>query len=78
MQKERPYQVVTYSSDIGSDEKMDYDCFVDAVKAAQRFRKEEEYAAVYVRSQRKAYVVFGDVYAPVFADWVSVAKLEYA
>lgn len=78
MMKEKPYQVVTYSSDVGSDEKMDYDYFVDAVKAAKKYRKEEEYAAVYVRSQKKAYVVFGDVEAPVFSDWVSIAKLGSA
>lgn len=74
--KERPFLVVTYSSDIGSDEKLDYDCFTDAVKAARKFRKTEQYAAVYVRPQKKAYVVFGDVDTSVFADWVSVARLE--
>lgn len=33
--KERPFQVIVWSDDIGSDEKMDYDCFTDAVKAAR-------------------------------------------
>lgn len=75
--KERLFQVVVWSNDIGSDEKMDYDCFTDAVKAARKFRKREQYAAVYVRPQKKAYVVFGDVDTPVFADWVSVARLEH-
>lgn len=75
--KERPFQVIVWSDDIGSDEKMDYDCFTDAVKAARKFRKTEQYAAVYVRPQKKAYVVFGDVNTPVFADWVSVARLEH-
>lgn len=74
--KEKPFQVVVWSNDIGSDEKMDYDCFTDAVKAARKFRKTEQYAAVFVRSQKKAYVVFGDVNTPVFSDWVSVARLE--
>ena len=75
--KQKPFQVVTWSSDCGSDEKLDYDCFTDAVKAARKFRKTEQYAAVFVRSQKKAYVVFGDVTTPVFADWVSVTRLEW-
>ena len=74
--KERPFQVVTWSNDIGSDEKMDFDCFTDAVKEARKYRKTEQYAAVYVRPQKKAYVVFGDVSALVFAEWVSVSRLE--
>ena len=75
--KERPYLVVVWCEECGSDEKMDFDSLVEAFKDAKRYQEEWDYAAVYVRDQKKAYVVFGDVDTPVFADWVSVVRLEY-
>lgn len=44
---ERRYQVVTYSRDIGSDEHMDYPTLKQAVREAKKYRKSEEFAAVY-------------------------------
>ena len=71
---ERRYQVVTYSSDIGSDEKMDFSRFSEAVRDAKKYRKTEEYAAVYDRITKTAFVIFGSLYTPVFSDFVSVAE----
>ena len=45
------YQVVTYSSDIGTDEKMDFDRMSDAIKEARRWLSREE--ASYVYDQQK-------------------------
>ena len=66
------YQVVTWSSDIGSDEKMDFATFAEAKKEANRYRKTEEYAAIYDYVTKTARVIFGTPYTDVFADWVKV------
>lgn len=71
---ERRYQVVTYSEDIGSDEKMDFSRLSDAVSDAKKYRKAEEYAAVYDRITKTAFVIFGSLYTPVFADFVAVTE----
>ena len=71
---ERRYQVVTYSSDIGSDEHMDFSRLSEAIKDAKRYRKTEEYAAVYDRTTKTAFVVFGEPWLPVFADFVTVTE----
>ena len=68
----RRYQVVTYSRDIGSDGKMDFDNLRPAITAASRYRNKEEYAAVYDRIENIAFLVFGDVTTPVFVDSVRV------
>lgn len=70
------YQVVTCSHDIGSDEKMDYDSFTKAIREAKKYRKTEEYAAIYDTLFQTAHVVFGDIARPVFADWVRVMPLK--
>lgn len=69
------YEVCTYSNDIGTGERMDFDRLSDAIKDAKTYRKTEEYAAVYDRIAKIAYVVFGNPLTPVFCDWVTV--LEY-
>ena len=66
------FEVVTWSSDIGSDEKMDFPTLAEALKDARRYRKTEEYAAVYDRENKIAHVVFGNPYQDVFAKWVKV------
>ena len=66
------YQVVTHSFDIGADEKFDYSTKAEAVKAARGYRKTEDYAAVYDRETKTAFVVFGNPFINVFADWVKV------
>ena len=66
------YQVVTWSSDIGSDSHMDYSRFSDAATAAGKFRGCEEYAAVYDHKTKTAYIIFGDPETPVFSDFVTV------
>ena len=70
------YQVVTYSQDIGSDEKMDYPKLTEAIKAAEKYKGKEEYAAVYDREKKVAFVVFGDIETPVFNDSVYVISIE--
>ncbi len=66
------YEVVTYSSDIGTDSRLDFFRLADAVKDAKRYQKTEEYAAVFDREYGIAYVVFGDLQTAVFADFVKV------
>lgn len=74
---ERRYQVVTYSSDIGSDGKMDFSRFSDAVMDAKKYRKTEEYAAVYDHNSKTAFVVFGDPRTNVFCDYVNVIDIDF-
>lgn len=68
----RRYQVVTYSWDIGTDERMDFDRLTDAIKDARRYRKQEEYAAVFDSDYKIAYVIFGNPYTKVFREYVKV------
>lgn len=69
---EKRYQVVTWSYDIGSDERMDFTTLAEAVKEAKSYQDSEEYAAVYDRNKKTAFVVFGELHTDVFADWVKV------
>jgi hypothetical protein len=69
------YQVVTYSGDVGIDEKLDFRRKKDAIAHARLYRGREEYAAVYDEKTRTATVVFGSLFAPVFTDRVEVTKL---
>lgn len=70
------FQVVTWSNDIGSDEKMDFDGLQSAIKEAKKYRKREEYAAVYDNFFKIAILVFGDISAPVFTDNIKVIPLS--
>lgn len=70
------YQVVTYNSLCGSDEMMDYTNLTEAIKEANKYQRSEEYAAVYDRESKIAFVVFGDVETPVFSDWVKVITIS--
>ena len=75
---ERSYQVVTYSRDIGSDEHMDYITLKQAVREAKKYRKSEEFAAVYDYYSKIAYVVFGGMDLArdkVFSDSVTIAEI---
>ena len=67
--------VTTWSRDIGSDEHKDFRTKAEAIKECRKYRKSEEYGAVYYQWKRIAYVVFGDVDTPVFADGVTVVKM---
>ena len=68
------YLVITWSRDIGSDEHMDFRAEAEAIKECRKYRKSEEYGAVYDQRNKIAYVVFGDADIPVFADSVTVVK----
>lgn len=70
------YQVVTYSYDIGSDEKKDYPKLTKAIKEAEKYKGKEEYAAVYDRETNLAFLVFGDIETHVFNDSVNVITIE--
>lgn len=74
----RRYQVVTYSRDIGSNERMDYLTLKQAVREAKKYRKSEEFAAVYDCDLKIAYVVFGGMDLArdkVFSDYVTIAEI---
>ena len=71
---DKRFLVVTWSDDIGSDEGMDFARLSDAIKEAERFRKTEQYAAVYDKTSKTAYVVFGDPSTPVFSDRIHVLE----
>ncbi len=68
------FLVVTWSDDIGSDEGMDFKKLSDAIKEAELFRKTEQYAAVYDKQSKTAYVIFGDPSTPVFSDRITVLE----
>lgn len=75
---ERRYLVVTYSRDIGSSEHMDYLTLKQAVREAKKYRKSEEFAAVYDYDSKIAYVVFGGrglARDKVFSDSVTIAEI---
>ena len=75
---ERRYQVVTWSSDIGTDERMDYNDDAAAIAEAQRYKGREEYAAVYDRQTKTAVVVFGDPFTPVFCEYVTIKRRPHS
>ena len=68
------YLVTTWSWDIGSDSHKDFRTKAEAIKECRKYRKTEEYGAVYDQWKRIAYVVFGNVDNPVFVDSVTVVK----
>lgn len=57
----RRYQVVTWSDDCGTDEKMDFNTPAAAIMDANGFQGKEEAAAVYDYQEGIAYAVFGPV-----------------
>ena len=67
--------VTTWSWDIGSDSHKDFRTKAEAIKECRKYRKSEEYGAVYDQWNKIAYVVFGDADIPVFADSVTVVKM---
>lgn len=69
------FQVVTWSNDIGSDEHMDFDGLQSAIKEAKKYRKREEYAAIYDSFFKVAIVVFGNSKTPVFTDDIKIVTL---
>ena len=67
--------VTTWSWDIGSDSHKDFRTKAEAIKECRKYRKSEEYGAVYDQLNKIAYVIFGNVDIPVFADGVTVVKM---
>ena len=53
---------------------MDFRTKAEAIKECRKYRKSEEYGAVYDQWNKIAYVVFGDIDNPVFVDNVTVVK----
>lgn len=70
------FQVVTYSWDIGIDDKRDFDSIHEAIKEAKRFRTTEEYAAIYDSALKITYVVFGHIGTKVFADYIATIPID--
>lgn len=70
------YQVCTWSSDIGADDKMDFSTKSEAIKEARKYKKSEEYSAVYDHETNTAFVVFGNPFSPVFREYVKVFYKE--
>ena len=54
---------------------MDFRTKAEAIKECRKYRKTEEYGAVYDQRNKIAYVIFGNVDIPVFADGVTVVKM---
>lgn len=54
------YQVVTYSADIGEDEKRDFTNKRAAVASAKAYLATEESAAIYDTQKRRYTAIFGD------------------
>lgn len=57
------YQVITYSKDSGTDEKLDYRRKADAVRAAREYLKDPYYSGVCVWDLTRRYIaaMFGDM-----------------
>ena len=72
---EKRWLVTTWSWDIGSDSHKDFRIKAEAIKECRKYRKTEEYGAVYDQRNKIAYVIFGDVDIPVFMDGVTVVKM---
>ena len=72
---EKRWLVTTWSWDIGSDSHKDFRTKAEAIKECRKYRKTEEYGAVYDQRNKIAYVIFGDVDIPVFMDGVTVVKM---
>lgn len=72
---EKRWLVTTWSWDIGSDSHKDFQTKAEAIKECRKYRKSEEYGAVYDQRNKIAYVIFGNVDIPVFADGVTVVKV---
>ena len=68
----RRYQVVTWSDDCGTDEKMDFNTLAAAIMDANGFQGKEEAAAVYDYQEEIAYAVFGPVSRNMFSDSVKI------
>ena len=67
--------VTTWSWDIGSDSHKDFRTKAEAIKECRKYRKSEEYGAVYDQWNKITYVIFGDIDIPVFMDGVTVVKM---
>lgn len=72
---EKRYLVTTWSWDIGSDSHKDFCTKAEAIKECRKYRKSEEYGAVYDQRNKIAYVIFGNIDVPVFANGVTVVKM---
>lgn len=72
MLKEKRYQVATWSSDVGADDKMDFGSKKEAEKEARKYKGIEEYACIFDRRTCSAFVIFGNPFSPVFRDYVKV------
>ena len=71
---DRRFLVTTYNELTGADSGMDYDRLSAAIDDAKSYEGLDEYAAVYDRVAKIAYVVFGDIKTRVFADHVTVLQ----
>ena len=69
---EKRWLVTTWSWDIGSDSHKDFRTKAEAIKECRKYRKTEEYGAVYDQRNKIAYVVCGDFNNPVCVDGVLV------
>lgn len=69
---ENRYQVVTWSDDVGTDEKMDFRGKREAERAARSYLGSEDYAAVYDKVEKAALVIFGNPKRMIFSDFVKV------
>lgn len=76
MNKEKRYQVCTWSDDIGSDEKIDFTNKREAMKYAMKYKGKEDYAAVFDNETNTAFVVFGNPFSSVFSEYVKVFYQE--
>lgn len=77
MINESRYQVCTWSDDIGADDKMDFSSKREAINEAMKYKGKEEYAAVYDKQTKTAFVVFGNPFFPMFREHIKVFYKEH-
>lgn len=71
------YQVYTWSDDIGADDKMDFSSKREAINEAMKYKGKEEYAAVFDKKTKTAFVVFGNPFCPMFREYIKVFYKEH-
>ena len=71
------YQIITYSYDIGADEKMDYNTIAEAITAVKEYLKDQDSAFIYDRVQKAVRHAFNAYPShSLFSNYVSFTNCK--
>ncbi len=68
------YQIITYDTDYGDDEKLEYKTIKEALKAVKEYLKEYECAFVYDKKKKTVRHAFNTFPQGHFAPWVNTKE----